>query len=631
MSLVALLLASCLASLIQDTGKLPQDAGKSPLRSLGEGTRHHANVVRAVDFSRDGKRCVTASWDGSAAIWNLSSAKPEKLLAEGGAMMSFAGFAKDDSLVITIANDKAIRCWSASSGKQLAEVATPLPHAFAAISPDQRLLVTQPAESGKPVELRDVETLEIVQSIDWKGALLFEVSWSPDSRYLALGSALPPRIVVWDRQTKSVVSELTPKNHLSGLAVRPDGKAVGYLAYPALHVHEFPKLGAEPIASVRGSPEPMHDFAWRDNGSVIIGDTEGQLLCIDVAAEKLIWSVSEHRDSIYDVEVSPDGKLVASASGDNTLRFWSAVDGSEQHRPAGNRDMVLCLAWSRDGKTLAAGDYGNVVARYDVASGAVRSELTHELAIAGVRIEDDGTTLSLSHAQQFQRMPPKDAPLPALIDCEDRAEMSAAASVVFRGGSALVFGKDAMLRNFDTSSGKLIDEVSIHAEAAIDLAMANDGSRIVTAAKDGTVRLSLSEGRELAILGEELAAIAHVAYAGTGIAAALDEKGTLRIWTFDGSSDEPEPKLATTLALLAEGEEEQFLDFCASPDGSRFAVIGANRIAILDAASGKALGGTAGFPGIPRCAAFSPDGKLLATGMVDGTIQVWELASLLAN
>ncbi|MBI5852118.1 MAG: WD40 repeat domain-containing protein [Planctomycetes bacterium] len=621
---VAAALAAVLSPLPQDVPSGRQEP--APVRMLGEPVRHHANVVRSVELAPDGKRCVTASWDGTAAIWDLARTTPIRILEAGSGMATFACFARDGEIVIAGAGDKSLHAWSAANGDELARTDSPFPHATGAVSPDGKLLATQPAGDGQDVELRDVATLEVKERISWKGALLFEVAWSPDSRYVALGSALPSRVVVFDRETKTIVSDLAVSKHLSGLAVRPDGKAIGLLVFPDLLVHSFPDLGSTPIATCRGSSEAMHDFAWRDDRSVIVADSEGAILCIDVESAKVVWGVTEHRDAVYDVDLSHDGKLVASASGDGTVRFWSTADGVEQHRPSGNRDMVLCLAWNQDGTTLAAGDYGNVVARYDVASGAVRSELVHELAIAALAILDDGSTLSLSHAQQFQTMPAGAAPATALVDCADRKELPSIAAAAFSGERALVLGADSMLRAFSRVDGTLIDEVSIHVERGIDLALSLDGTRIVTAAHDGTVRLSLAEGRELAVLGEELEGIEHLAFLGNDRAAALDATGALRIWTLGD-----DPKLAASVPSLSGGDGEQFLDLCATQDGRHLAVLGANRLWLLAGDDGRTLGSTTNYTSIPRCGAFTRDGKRLATGMVDGTVLLWDVATLLAK
>jgi WD40 repeat protein len=60
------------------------------------------------------------------------------------------------------------------------------------------------------------------------------------------------------------------------------------------------------------------------------------------------------------VAFSPDGKTLASASGDNTIKLWS-VDGKALNTLKGHGSAVLSVAFSPDGKTLASASRDNTI------------------------------------------------------------------------------------------------------------------------------------------------------------------------------------------------------------------------------------------------------------------------------
>src|SRR6185295_5512930 len=76
-----------------------------------------------------------------------------------------------------------------------------------------------------------------------------------------------------------------------------------------------------------------------------------------------------HTAPVFSVAFSKDGKRLASASFDHTIKLWDVSSGKVSRTLTGHRTKVLTLAWRSDGRTLASGSVDGVVQLWDTATG----------------------------------------------------------------------------------------------------------------------------------------------------------------------------------------------------------------------------------------------------------------------
>jgi WD40 repeat protein len=79
----------------------------------------------------------------------------------------------------------------------------------------------------------------------------------------------------------------------------------------------------------------------------------------------LNWSRKSHPSGIWSVSWSPDGKRLATASGDGTAKLWDVSKGRELLTFKGHTSEVSSVSWSPDGKWLATGSEDGTAKLWD--------------------------------------------------------------------------------------------------------------------------------------------------------------------------------------------------------------------------------------------------------------------------
>jgi WD40 repeat protein len=164
--------------------------------------------------------------------------------------------------------------------------------------------------------------------------------------------------------------------------------------------------------------------------------------------------------------------------------------------------------------------------------------------------------------------------------------------------------------------------LSDHSAAVEGVAYHPDGTRFATCSDDGTIKLwDSAAGHELLTLSSHAGPVFQIDYSPDGkrlASASLD--GTAKVW---------DVQTGETLFTLS-GHTDAVGDVAFSPDGKYLATTSDDKTAkVWDA--GQVRLTLSGYQGFVNYVTFSPDGNLLAAGGEDGTVKIWDVATLLAE
>ncbi len=582
----------------------------------------HSDQVHGVAVSPDGKTIASASADGTIGLWSTATGKASHapLKATEGGFWSVA-FSPDGKYLATGEGGKTgsaggqIVLWDVAGG-YTPQVLAPGGGSWVdglAFSHDGKTLAAATDDASGAV-YSVAERKAVCPSIGKKvdEGVFDAIALSPDSKEVAIGTGRgeTEALSIWSTATCKQVGQAIDTGKLAGLgpneggwitslAYSPDGKQLAVADGSYLLV-----LDAATRLPLRGATQVdpnyyIESLAYSPDGSRIALASKREIELLDVSTGKQVGSqLLGPRGSALSVAFGADGHSMAAGSSSGDVEVYDLQNEPLTARVPAGTASVSAIAFSPDGKVLASAGAGGVIRLWN----------TTTWQIIGQTATDGGAVPPLAFSPDGKVL----------------------ASV----------GGDKLIHLWDAATGRQIGvPLDPKGGAVWCLAFSPDGKWLAAGGVEDLLTIWDVAGAKL---------VASRWYGGTSTTNIYDMDKAIRSVGFEPDSSGLFFTMASGIAGIAswgaEGPASNWttrditfitntndandIEGAMSPDGKTLALANVVAIRQYDVASGKMLGlPMFGHNNTVSAMAYSPDGKLLASGGMDSIVRLWDSAT----
>jgi WD40 repeat protein/uncharacterized caspase-like protein len=534
---------------------------------------HNAEIFNAF-FSNDDSKVVTASFDGTAKIWDATNGRLISDLRSHKSRVEFAVFNPTGDKILTTSSDSTAKIWDVNSGSLLhnlkGHTASVIKGSF---SHDGNKIVTVSVDNTAKVW--GTENGHLIYDLKDHKSIVFDAFFSPDG-FKIFSASYDNTIKIWNSETGRLIGELQNTSKLlNSIDISDDGNQI--------------------VAS-----------SWENDISIW-----------DAKRFQLIKKITGHKNLISSAQFSPNGQKVATSSWDSTAKIWDASTGKLVFNLIGHSSIVSSVAFNKDGTKLITSSHDNTAIIWDVKTGELLLKLVgHNRYITSATFSNDGRKIITASGDETAKI--WDAITGRLVvELIGHTYWINSISFSKKGDRLVSTSWDNTAKLWDSKTSKLLHVYEGHNSWVYSASISPDGDRIVTSSSDKTCKIwDIDNEKILFELKGHNGTVYSANYSpdGKAIVTACDDR-TINIWNaYSGE-----------LISKIDGHNSAVNYANFSPDGKT--IISASNdatVKLWDAYSGKLLFNLKNHSSGVFYASFSPDGKKIVSCSYDSTINIYD-------
>jgi WD40 repeat protein len=440
------------------------------------------------------------------------------------------------------------------------------------------------------------------------GGSTYSVSFSPDGKFLAEGADYFLHIWrVLENGRLIIYRDIDLSrfdySSVSNVAISPSGKLVAVTLSQGVYAWEL-ATGAC-VLKIPTRFTLYSSLAWSaDSQAISATSNEAGVQVWDVATGQSLASLNTHNGTFASLVWSPDGQKRAAGADEGTAYLFNVPDGAVIQR-LGSDYGLNSLAFSADGHNLAVGYNNRLVEIWDLGGTISQTLLGFGYGSSDATFSTDGSFFAASLAESWQT--------PPQVRFWNTRDWNVEKTFSVGDRDNYMITGFALAPDQSTGAIAYVDMRGYHKELIQIISVADEAVITYLEPKGKRYRVSIlsmaysPDGARLAVRVDEY----------------VDPNPRLLVWqTSHWELLYEQSLVAGGLRLGWAANKQDSLAW--SPDGKLLAVgMQDGSVQILEANSGKRLVNLTGHTLWATGVAFSPDGRLLASCSIDGTIILW--------
>ncbi|BAT56986.1 WD-repeat protein (plasmid) [Nostoc sp. NIES-3756] len=362
---------------------------------------------------------------------------------------------------------------------------------------------------------------------------------------------------------------------------------------------------------LEGHTGDVLNVSFSHNGKKIATASRDRTVKLWTTDGQLLKTLEGHNNWVYGISFSPDDKTIATASRDGTAKLWT-TEGELLKTLNSDSQAVHGVSFSPDGKKIATANRDGTAKLWTTDGQLLKTFIGHSDWVYSISFSSDGKTIATASGDGTAKLWTTDGQLLQTFKGHKKRLLSISFSPDRK--TIATAGMDGTVKLW-TTDGQLLKTFIGHKDWIWNVSFSHDGGKIATVSGDHTIKLWTTEGELLQTFNGHSQAVHGVSFSpDDAIIATASADATARLWSTDKD-----------IFTLLKGHKGWVFHANFSPNGNMIATASDDNTAKLWSINGKLLHTLKGHEDRVYKIRFSRDGKTIATASWDGTVKLWNL------